>query len=217
MAWAWQQWLSARPQQRTVNTSKTSFYSYGNAALFEPLSKPDGLWYVRETHYIDNPRTKAGLSGPPLHIHFQQDEYFKIEQGVLGVMKDGVEYALTKDDGVFKIPSGKRHRFWCHKTSTEDLVFTAWPDPCKDRDHILDLNWLRNIAGYLGDCEQANLDPSPFQLILFFENASSVLCPPFLEWMPVWLLTWVHHGLAWVGESVLGYKKFYPEYTKESW
>jgi hypothetical protein len=37
-----------------------------------------------------------------------QDEFFKVEQGVLGAVKDGVEYAITKDDGVFHIPRGTR-------------------------------------------------------------------------------------------------------------
>ena len=43
------------------------------------------------------------------HIHLQQDEYFKVEQGLLGLIKDGVEYTLTKDNGVFFIPSSSRH------------------------------------------------------------------------------------------------------------
>lgn len=96
------------------------------------------------------------------------------------------------------------HRFWCHKSATENLVFSAWADPCKDREHILDVNFLRHHVGYLADCERAVLDPSPFQLILFVHNASSLLCPPFLNWMPIWMLTWVHIGLAWIAETVLG-------------
>ena len=42
------------------------------------------------------------------HIHRLQDEYFKVEQGVLGVVKNGVEYTVTKDDGTFHIPAGTR-------------------------------------------------------------------------------------------------------------
>lgn len=96
------------------------------------------------------------------------------------------------------------HRFWSHKSATESLVFAAWADPCKDKDHILDLNMLRNCVGYLADCDKAGLKPSIFQMILFFDDASSLLCPPFLNWMPAWLLTWVHHGLAWIAQSLLG-------------
>ena len=66
MALAMQQWLSPRPQHRTRNNQQTSFHHLGNATLYEPLCKLDGQWYVRETHYIDNPFVRAGLSGPPL-------------------------------------------------------------------------------------------------------------------------------------------------------
>lgn len=66
MAWAWQQWLSPRPKQRSITNMLTAFPHLGDAALYEPLSKPNGLWVVRETHYIKNPLVKAGLSGPPL-------------------------------------------------------------------------------------------------------------------------------------------------------
>ncbi|KAF1922274.1 uncharacterized protein M421DRAFT_413326 [Didymella exigua CBS 183.55] len=216
MASAWQHWLSPRPKQRSITNTLTAFPHLGDAALYEPLSKPNGLWVVRETHRIKNPIVKAGLSGPPLHIHLQQDEFFKVEQGVLGAVKDGVEYAVTKDDGILSIPKGTRHRFWSHTSATEDLVFTIWLDPCTETDHILDVNSLRNLTGYMHDCQKAGLEPSPWQMLLFFEDASSVTIPPALSWMPNWLLTWVHHRLAWYAENILGYKRSYSEYAKES-
>ncbi|KAL6857685.1 hypothetical protein ACO1O0_005127 [Amphichorda felina] len=216
MAWGWQQWLSPRPQQLTKNTSEPSWTHLGGAALYEPLSKPDGRWYVRETHYIDNPHVRAGMSGPPLHIHRLQNEFFKVEQGTLGLVKDGVEYTITKDDGVAHIPAGTRHRFWAHKSGTEDLVFAVWLDPCTEVDHILDVNFLRHLSGYVEDCLKNGLKPSVLQIILLTEHASSLLCPPFLNWMPVWMLFWVHRGLAWYAHRILGYKPSYPEYTRDS-
>ena len=66
MVWAWQLVLSPRPRRRTVNTSQESFVTSGGAALYETVSKPGGLWAMKETHYIENPAVKAGLSGPPL-------------------------------------------------------------------------------------------------------------------------------------------------------
>jgi uncharacterized cupin superfamily protein len=42
------------------------------------------------------------------HIHLQQDEYFQVEQGVLGAITDGKEHAITKEDGVLKSPAGTR-------------------------------------------------------------------------------------------------------------
>ncbi|KAI1734119.1 hypothetical protein F4680DRAFT_439516 [Xylaria scruposa] len=216
MVRAWQLWLSPRPKHRTVTNTRMAFSHLGDAALYEPLSKSGGLWVVRETHYLKNPVVEAGLSGPPLHIHRTQDEFFRVEQGVLGAVKDGKEYAITKDDGIFSIPAGTRHRFWSHKTATEDLVFTIWLDPCKDADYILDVNTLRNLTGYMGDCQKDGLKVSFWQMLLFFENASSIVCPPGTSWMPVQMLAVVHHVFAWIAESVLGYKRSYPEYARGS-
>ena len=43
------------------------------------------------------------------HIHLEQDEYFQVEQGVLGAVTDGKGHALTKDDGVLVIKAGTRY------------------------------------------------------------------------------------------------------------
>lgn len=48
--------------------TKESFVAPDNAALYETVPKPNGLWAIRETHYIENPIVKAGLSGPPLLV-----------------------------------------------------------------------------------------------------------------------------------------------------
>lgn len=42
------------------------------------------------------------------HIHLLQDEYFQVEQGVLGAITDGKEVAITKDDGILCIRAGSR-------------------------------------------------------------------------------------------------------------
>lgn len=44
----------------------------------------------------------------PRHIHLRQEETFDVEQGVLGVEKNGVEFAITKDDGPVSISPGVR-------------------------------------------------------------------------------------------------------------
>ncbi|KAH7323180.1 hypothetical protein B0I35DRAFT_194131 [Stachybotrys elegans] len=214
MAWQWQLWLSPRPLHRTPNTKLKSFMSAGNMARFDILDEPDGSWTVQETHFIDNPHVRAGRSGPPLHIHLKQDEYFEVEQGILAAEIDGKEHKLTKGDGPLVIYRNSRHRFWSHPSSTESLIFRGRADPCKDEDNILDLNFLRNLTGYIADALDAGLQPSGFQLILFAHEATTLMCPPFLNWMPIWLLKRVHFFLAvCVAETILGYKRSYPEYT----
>jgi len=66
MAGALQLWLSPRPMRRTNTADKAHLMSAGDAALFEFLKSDHGRWYVRETHYLDNPIVQKGLSGPPL-------------------------------------------------------------------------------------------------------------------------------------------------------
>lgn len=101
------------------------------------------------------------------------------------------------------------HRFWCHKSAKESLIFTIWLDPVSDSNFIVDVNALRNSTSYLDDCQKSGLKPSPFQLILFSEHASTLVCPPFMNWMPIWLLALVHHLIAWIAEVVLGYATDY--------
>lgn len=45
------------------------------------------------------------------HFHLKQDEYFKVEQGVLAVIVDGKEMTLTKEDELFVIRANKRKDF----------------------------------------------------------------------------------------------------------
>jgi hypothetical protein len=42
------------------------------------------------------------------HIHWLQTEYFQVESGVIGIMKNEKELAATKDDGIIEIPPGTR-------------------------------------------------------------------------------------------------------------
>ncbi|KAF7539873.1 hypothetical protein G7054_g1800 [Neopestalotiopsis clavispora] len=194
----------------------SSFVTAGDAARFDILTEKDGTWGLRETHFIGNPLVKAGKSGPPLHIHLAQDEYFKVESGILTASLNEKIHKLTKDDGVLCIKAGTRHRFWSDESSTESLVFHGWADP-RDAglDNVLDENFLRNLQGYMADCHREGLEPSIFQLALFSYEASTLGTPPF--WLPLWMLIAANHVTArWVAQKFLGcssYKPAYPEYS----
>ncbi|KAF3763872.1 hypothetical protein M406DRAFT_323355 [Cryphonectria parasitica EP155] len=210
MAYNWQLWLSARPTQRTKSVQNATVPSAGDAILYE-FPVHNGLRAVRETHYLSNKTVRDGKSGPPLHIHLRQKETFEVEQGVLGIVKNGVEYAIRKEDGPVSVTPGVRHTFWTHATSQEDVVFKVWVEP-QDLDHGFDESFMRNFSGYLRDCERDKLAPSLFQILLFLYDADIVLTPPF--WLPLWFLVSLHHVLAyWVGAGLLGYKASYPEYS----
>ncbi|RBQ74222.1 hypothetical protein FVER14953_08428 [Fusarium verticillioides] len=83
--------------------------SQNGAALFEFQYERDGRLVVRETHYAENKLVQNGRSGPPLHIHCGQTEYFQVESGTLAVIGNGTKSILTKGGGVIKIPPGTRY------------------------------------------------------------------------------------------------------------
>lgn len=42
------------------------------------------------------------------HIHWKQAEYFQVEQGVIGIHKNGTHLRVTKNDGIIEVPAGTR-------------------------------------------------------------------------------------------------------------
>lgn len=103
-----QQLLSPRPRQRTFTANDASVSSPDDAILYDFVKNKAGLSAVRETHYLRNDGVREGKSGPPLHIHLRQDEHFEVQQGVLGVVINGKQHAVTRADGRISVPSGAR-------------------------------------------------------------------------------------------------------------
>lgn len=104
-----QQWLSPRPAQRTTTAHDASVAAPEDAITYDFVRNTAGLHAVRETHHLSNKAVREGGSGPPLHIHLRQDEHFEVQQGVLGVVVNGREHAVSKGDGRISVPSGARY------------------------------------------------------------------------------------------------------------
>ncbi|PSR88629.1 major facilitator superfamily domain-containing protein [Coniella lustricola] len=229
MVYGWQLWLSPRPTQRskyvhdenvlvleddgnneaasatrstTTSSSSSSNETAKHVQIFYDFHTHKGHRATKETHYRSSKTVRDGESGPPLHIHLRQTETFEVEQGVLGVVKNGVEYAIRKEDGPVSIPPGVRHKFWFHATSDQDLIFNVCVDP-EGLDHGFDESFMRNLQGYNRDCAKHGIPPSLFQILLFLYDSDVVITPPF--WTPIWLLKGLHHVFAyWIGAGLLG-------------
>ncbi|KAI8965607.1 hypothetical protein F5Y11DRAFT_311791 [Daldinia sp. FL1419] len=214
MARSWQLWLSPRPR-RTDTPLGPRMLAVSDAALYEFLYDEDGNLTVKETHYAENQAARDGLSGPPLHIHLEQDEIFQVEQGTLAVIKNGKEYSITKDDEALEVPAGTLHRFWAKFPVREDVVFKVWLQP-QTVEYGFDENWVRNILGYLRDCKIQGFEPSVFQLSLINLNSGIIFYTPSF-WVPVWILRLIQYPMAYfVGKLLLGYRERYPEYNSKS-
>ncbi|KAI1470388.1 uncharacterized protein F4812DRAFT_417335 [Daldinia caldariorum] len=212
MVYGWQLWLSPRPSRRTDTPRESRMLSPNDAALYEFLYDEDGRYAVRETHYADNKAVRDGISGPPLHIHIRQTEYFQVQQGALAVVKNGKESVITKNDGILVIAPGARHRFWAHSPVREDLVFKVWAEP-QDLGHAFDESFLRNSLGYLRDCQQQGIEPSVFQMALLGWSSDTIFVTPSF-WVPIWILKLAQYVIGhFIGGLLLGYKATYPEYS----
>ncbi|KAL8308836.1 hypothetical protein RB601_004269 [Gaeumannomyces tritici] len=210
----WQAWLSPRPSRRSNIAAEAEFTAVHGSALIQSFNDADtGRWHVVETHYVGNKLARDGKSGPPLHIHIKQVEYFEVMQGVMAVDINGTQHRLTRESGRVTVPRGARHRFWVHPDSQEDLVFRFDTDP-QDVDNIFDERYLKNSLGYIADCGREGLVPSFPQLLLMNIDHGTVFTPPF--WLPIWMLVAFHHVVGyWIGGRILGYKSSYPEYSDD--
>jgi uncharacterized cupin superfamily protein len=90
---------------------------YGETLSFLRM---EGQRAIGESHVQPN-------AGPPMHVHFKQDEAMSVVTGKIGYQIQGEEpqYAGPGETVVFK--KGVAHRFW--NASDEVLHCTAWVEP----------------------------------------------------------------------------------------
>ncbi|MDG2014518.1 MAG: cupin domain-containing protein [Pirellulaceae bacterium] len=72
--------------------------------------------------------------GPPMHIHFAEDESTEVIAGTMSVALDGQEFEVAKSESAF-FPRGSVHRWW--NDAHEDLEFRGVATPAVDLDAYL--------------------------------------------------------------------------------
>jgi mannose-6-phosphate isomerase-like protein (cupin superfamily) len=109
--------------------------------------------------------------GPPMHIHFAEDEEGRVISGVLSALLDGRRLtAGPGESGLF--PRGSSHRWW--NAGDETLVFEGHARPLVDLDRYLQAIFEVINAGPAGR-------PSPFyiaHLALRHRQTQAVLLMP---------------------------------------
>lgn len=170
----------------------------------------DGHHYVYETHKFSSALARGGRYGakssPPLHIHPYQSEHFTVLKGRIGFVLEGKEMSRGAGESV-DIPARARHTFFPMEEG-EECQLKVRVDP---EDAVSGLNeaFMRNLNSYLHDCYKVNMEPSPFQMMLFFYRHQVLIDMP----LPISLIWAVHFVLGVVvGKYLLGYQESYPEY-----
>ena len=92
-------------------------------------------------------------SGPPMHVHHQQEEALTVEQGRIGYQRPGEpeQFAEPGETVVFK--PGEVHKFW--NAGAEDLRCTGYVEPADNLEYFLG-------AIYESQRNSGGSRPSPF-------------------------------------------------------
>src|SRR5689334_2964147 len=117
--------------------------------------------------------------GPPMHVHFLEDEEGRIHSGTVSVVLDGRQISLGPGEST-SIPRGTPHRWW--NEGNEPLEFEGYARPVVDLDRYLQAMFEIMNAGtdgrpplfYLAHAalrhrrtQAALVLPRPIQAILF--------------------------------------------------
>lgn len=92
------------------------------------LQEPDGDRIVGEA------LVEPG-AGPPMHVHYRQEEAFTVVQGRLGYQVAGQAPAFAESGGTVVFPAGVAHRFW--NAGEDQLHCTAYIKPAGNTEFFL--------------------------------------------------------------------------------
>lgn len=89
----------------------------------------------REGERIVGEAVAAPGAGPPMHVHFLQEEGFAVVQGRLGYQIAGREPAFAGAGESVVFPAGVAHRFW--NAGSDELRCTAYIEPPGNAEFFL--------------------------------------------------------------------------------
>lgn len=101
----------------------------GEKLIFQRIVMKDGVEYL-ETESEVQPN-----SGPPMHVHYKQDESITVLSGKIGYQEPGGEkkYAGPGETALFK--AGTPHKFW--NAGNEPLRLSGYVSPANNMVYFL--------------------------------------------------------------------------------
>lgn len=148
---------------------------------------------------------------PPYHWHRIQVEQFTITKGRVIFSVEGEDVVKSKEDGLVSVPPGTYHTFRPDPSSEEEVELLIEAEP--DEEDGLNERFFRNAYNYTEDCRKQDVEPSPFQMMLFLGSSDTypVLPGPKVIGQPAARLLVFLMGTV-IGKWLLGYKESYEEY-----
>jgi quercetin dioxygenase-like cupin family protein len=94
-------------------------------------------------------------SGPPMHVHYYQEEALTVQQGLIGYQRPGEPPRFAGPGETVVFEPGEAHRFW--NAGEEDLLGTGYIQPADNIEYFLS-------AIYESQRESAGSRPDPFEM-----------------------------------------------------
>jgi quercetin dioxygenase-like cupin family protein len=101
----------------------------GEQLTFVKLVK-DGTGDYLEVENLVQPN-----SGPPMHVHFKQDESLTVMKGKIGVQLLGGKEEFFGEGQTITFKAGQAHRFW--NAGTEPMICKGWIKPAHNVEYFL--------------------------------------------------------------------------------
>lgn len=74
-------------------------------------------------------------AGPPMHVHYLQDEGFTVVRGRIGFQRGSQDPEYATEGATIVFRAGESHRFW--NAGQEDLYCTAYIEPAGNAEYFL--------------------------------------------------------------------------------
>ncbi|KXT09565.1 hypothetical protein AC579_721 [Pseudocercospora musae] len=157
---------------------------------------------------------------PPLHIHFDQSESFKVLSGKFGLTKgyEQKDFILTPESAAYEIPPMQPRYPWVvADTNGEDSVVLAWAHPTSV-PKAMDDEFFETIFLHVSQALEQGRVPNSLQLMLSQHetNSCGVVLPSawWLGGLRWWIPRKVQGALAAVAR-VMGYKPMLEKVDKQ--
>lgn len=207
--------LAAIKMSKSITNTQNTFVrddsteSTVSKAIFHLVDQKDR----KGTTQITLP-TKSVYS-PGLHWHETHTEFFRVIQGRVIIVRNGIEIEVGPDDGQVRIDKFVVHNFWRadrdrpdDQKDSEDVVTEEWTDPADGLKHV----FFRNIFSTIDDQQYWGRWLSIQALFVASHNDE------FVEVISGRLSHTATHALYLLvnlAGLVLDLKSWYPEYTPE--
>ena len=74
-------------------------------------------------------------AGPPMHVHYLQEEALTVERGTMGWQRMGEEERIAREGETAKFAPGEMHRFW--NAGDDELVCSGYARPPGNIEYFL--------------------------------------------------------------------------------